>query len=312
MKYDERSDQKSTFLTTNTDLMHGASVKIKDNNLNFTMTSNNDLLNDSYSNQFQKNFNNNQPKSSSMQLAGNGVGVTIMMKPFKSQQGSTITSTATVLTSNHSPYPSQNQKKSNDKLFNIGFESLKLSNPVPFSALKNVKDVMDVKDVKDQSNPSSLNGTHNHQISTNNSSSISGKLPSNALIAQRSISFKNSSLESLSNNNIVCSNNQNTSVGKNVNNLVEKDRCYQSNNRIIANELNNSSNIGHGIVENVNNNNNNCVYRVNRASINENSALCQSTRSNSSSTNRKEKKTSVGYRLGKRKLLFEKRKYFKV
>lgn len=45
---------------------------------------------------------------------------------------------------------------------------------------------------------------------------------------------------------------------------------------------------------------------------NENTALCQSTRTNlrdsSSISNRKEKKTSVGYRLGKRKLLFEKRR----
>jgi len=45
---------------------------------------------------------------------------------------------------------------------------------------------------------------------------------------------------------------------------------------------------------------------------NENTALCQSThlatRSLSNGSNCKQKKTSVGYRLGKRKLLFEKRR----
>ena len=41
---------------------------------------------------------------------------------------------------------------------------------------------------------------------------------------------------------------------------------------------------------------------------NENTALNQQQRASSHTSQRKEKKTSVGYRLGKRKLLFEKRR----
>ncbi len=130
-----------------------------------------------------------------------------------------------------------------------------------------------------------------------------------------SISFKNSSLESLSNNNTVFLNNLNASVKTvaNMNNVLEKDSCFTSNKGMIAAEQNNPCNISQGAIENVNNNTSNCTYRVKRDSINnENTALCQNARSESSGTTRKEKKTSVGYRLGKRKLLFEKRKLFQA
>jgi len=301
IKFAEGLDQKPSFSKNNI----GASVQINDISSNHINNSENDLMNNA--NLIQKTFNNSQPKSYSMQLAGNGVGVTIMMKPIKSQQGATTPAT-TALPSHHSAHLPQSHKKSNDKLFNIGFESLKLNNPVPFSALKNVKDV------KDHSNSSSLNGTHNHQTSTNTHYSNSGKLPTNVLIAQRSISFKNSSLESLSNNNTVFLNNLNASVKTvaNMNNVLEKDSCFTSNKGMIAAEQNNPCNISQGAIENVNNTSN-CTYRVKRDSINnENTALCQNARSESSGTTRKEKKTSVGYRLGKRKLLFEKRKLFQA
>jgi hypothetical protein len=62
-----------------------------------------------------------------------------------------------------------------------------------------------------------------------------------------------------------------------------------------------------------NGSNGGCNNGGNGQSDNENTVLCQSPRltlrsSTSNVSNRKEKKTSVGYRLGKRKLLFEKRR----
>lgn len=235
-----------------------------------------------------------------------GVGVTIMMKPIKATgptTGTTTTTTTTFLPS----HLSQNHKKSNDKLFNIGFESLKLNNPVPFNALKNVKEHQNTNN----SNSSSLCGTH-YQSQPNNSSQA--KLPNNALIAQRSISFKNSSLESLS-TAIINNNTHLTNHNESAKPIQEKDQIYSSTNGILLNDahsnyLNNSGagteNVGQCNSINVCNNSG-----ANRSSSvnNENTALCRrSNRSDSNSSNRKEKKTSVGYRLGKRKLLFEKSK----
>ena len=88
-------------------------------------------------------------------------------------------------------------------------------------------------------------------------------------------------------------------------------------NTTTTNTGNNNNNNNNNTNSNSNNNNTNrnntlCNNIGNGHADNENTALCQSphltARSLSNSSNRKEKKTSVGYRLGKRKLLFEKRR----
>jgi hypothetical protein len=68
----------------------------------------------------------------------------------------------------------------------------------------------------------------------------------------------------------------------------------------------------HNNMNSSNSNNNNNNENNNGPSDNEKSALCRSprltVRSTSTSSNRKEKKSNIGYRLGERKLLFEKRR----
>ena len=224
-----------------------------------------------------------------------GTGVSIMMKPITASTQALATS-----------------KKSHDKLFNIGYESLKLNNPVPFSALKNVKDIhsTSVSSINNNNNPCvATSQNHHHFPASNNNNNNNNKV---SLIAQRSISFKNnnSSLDSLSNGN-------NTSkvldaeLGKPASHTTEKDMHCNVSNHVSSPLMNTAAET---------NNNNNCNYRGSRAAVvaaagaaaNENTSLCQSpgltARSSSNCSNRKEKKTSVGYRLGKRKLLFEKRR----
>ena len=90
-------------------------------------------------------------------------------------------------------------------------------------------------------------------------------------------------------------------------------------NLSINNNVNNSNSNSRGVLDAIGGskdgtgNSNRIGNNIGNAHIdNENTALCQSThlgtRSLSNGSNRKEKKTSVGYRLGKRKLLFEKRR----
>ena len=221
-----------------------------------------------------------------------GTGVSIMMKPI-------TTSTQALATS----------KKSHDKLFNIGYESLKLNNPVPFSALKNVKDIHSTSvssinnnnnNNNNSNNPVATSQNHHHFPASNNHNN--NKV---SLIAQRSISFKNnSSLDSLSNGN--------------TSKVLDADACPAVKATGPTNEKDMYCNLSNHVSSPLVNTaeTNNCNYRGSRAAVlaatNENTSLCHSpgltARSSSNCSNRKEKKTSVGYRLGKRKLLFEKRR----
>lgn len=222
----------------------------------------------------------------------------------------TTTTTTTVLPNQNNYHTQNNHKKSNDKLFNIGFESLKLNNPVPFSALKNVKEHQhSMAHSSNNSYAGSLSG--NHGIASNQSSHNT-----NILIAQRSISFKNnSSMESLAvtANHPNYHGSSNDLTSPNNNNKDNSNNFFVTNNGGVSSDpnFNNNSNPNAFIIADqqpvtempVN-------YRgPNRSSIsNENNALCQLSARSESNCSRKEKKTSVGYRLGKRKLLFEKRK----
>lgn len=112
------------------------------------------------------------------------------------------------------------------------------------------------------------------------------------------------------NMNLGCNSNNSNINSSNSNN----NNNYGANNTTVAIGAgtavdNNASNSGNGN----NGGNGNRDNGGNRSSTsNENNALCQTTRANlrdsSGASTRKEKKTSVGYRLGKRKLLFEKRR----
>lgn len=176
---------------------------------------------------------------------------------------------------------------------------MKLSNPVPFSALRNLSEHQPTI----HSNSGSLCGP-NQSIATNFNNSTNNNLPiqsSNVLIAQRSISFKNNSLESLANN-------INMSNHYSLNNQKEMESSSKDKKEDFANlQCLQGQHLDHNHVSEANYNTQTYGVR-NRSSLNnEQAALCRSSaRSESNFSLHKEKKTSVGYKLGKRKLLFEK------
>lgn len=180
-----------------------------------------------------------------------------------------------------------------------GRESMKLSNPVPFSVLKNLSE----HQPSINSNSSNLCGP-NQSIATNFNNSNNNNLPtqnSNVLIAQRSISVKNSSLESLA-NNINMSNHYSLNNQKEMGSFSKDKKDDFANLQSLQGQ-----HLDHNHISDTNYNTQTYVVR-NRSSLNnEQAALCRSSaRSESNFSLHKEKKTSVGYKLGKRKLLFEK------
>lgn len=103
----------------------------------------------------------------------------------------------------------------------------------------------------------------------------------------------------------------NMNLGSNNNNMISNNNYGTNNNSVTVAttvDTNNPSSSGNNGSNGGGNGN-----KDNRNSTNnESNTICQSTRSNlrdpSTASTRKEKKSSVGYRLGKRKLLFEKRR----
>ena len=269
--------------------------------------------------------------------------VAIMMKPI-STSTTLLPTNNNALTGSTSSINTKH-KNSTDKFVNIGIESIKLNGAVPFKQLRNPLNLN--KDISKENLSNKENGIHQSNLSNKHPSftttttttttivksndflnKFSNPSNNSILAAQQIKQLSNKFNESGDDLSLINHQNNNTNqINKNhqimdelekpQNEINSKNSQLKSNNEkeldINSNNIYTNKNGSLILDVSISGVNSNCgAISGNGQSDNENSALCQSPprtiRSSSNFSNRKEKKSSVGYRLGKRKLLFEKRR----
>lgn len=231
--------------------------------------------------------------------------VSIMMKPIGSSN-TALLSAATLPASTTTTTTITTTKKPNDKFINIGIESIKINGAVPFKQLRNP--------LKNDNSRESTNKNTVANSLNSASNSSTNMLPSTTTTTTTTTTvFKPDSHNKSFQNKL----NKLKSINqKSVESSIKDDQSQLQKHEVDSEKLGSFKTVytektnditPAKMLETSNNQSKN-----NGQSDNENSALCNSphvpTRSASNSSNRKEKKSSVGYRLGKRKLLFEKRR----
>ena len=231
--------------------------------------------------------------------------VSIMMKPIGSSNPTILS--ATFPSSTTTTTTTTTTKKPNDKFINIGIESIKINGAVPFKQLRNP---LKNDSSKDSTHKNQHNSSTNLLPSTTTTTTTPPTVykPDSSQSANTAFQNKLKKFMSINQESI-------ESCGREEQFQIQKNDLHTENTDPLKTIYNDKKNelTPTRMLEMPNSQSPINQNKNNGQSDNENSALCNplprgSTCSESNSSNRKEKKSSVGYRLGKRKLLFEKRR----
>jgi hypothetical protein len=196
-----------------------------------------------------------------------------------------------------------NKESINDKIVNIGFESIKINGAIQFKQLRNP--LTNQQHSSPTTSISLVTCSTPSTLTSKTITTVTSTLPQTTT----TIKYFSNELKDKDHNklNILNKKTESIDICNNFPYDLQTDDLLLKNNLVKTPSNSNSKFSNNNINEEsvlINNNNNNISGDLN---VGGNSTRL-TVRSASNSSGKKEKKSSVGYRLGKRKLLFEKRR----